>query len=571
MTRYSRSFNGVKAEFKNENIAINTFAADTPYRYRREEIQGNGLSGPYALSSRDIIANSEKVLIETRDRLRSNVIVETRSLTRYIDYDIDYAAGTLRFSEPVLSRSSGLDPQFIVVDYEVDGVAQRVTNAGGRVRWTNDKKTLAIAATGIHDESDTASANVGGVDIRYTPNAKTEVRAEFAASDTKAKPGSGNVTTGTSTAWLLEAEHHTDKLDVLAYAREQQAGYGVGQLNGAEGGTRKFGVDGRMRLTERASLTGSAWHEDSLNSSAQRQAGRLLAEYRGKSLNSRAGLTFANDRLDDGSSVTSTIAQLGASKRMLNNKLELDAQTEFALDQGGGSIDFPARHRMSARYAIKDDVALVGSYELADGKDFDARTARIGFDVAPWSGARFLATANQQTNDEYGPRTFAAYGLSQSLPVSPKLTLDFTLDGNKTLSGIDPARVLNTDQPVASGGFLGSDGSLTEDFTAVTAGASWRSKDWAFASRAEYRTADKSDRYGGTLSALRQIGEGRALGGSVSWFKATQTGGAQTQTAEAALSFAFRPDDSRIAILNKLEFHADSIKNAVAGVAGRVE
>src|SRR3546814_5419634 len=46
--------------------------------------------------------------------------------------DIDYLAGSIRFREPVLSRSSNLDPQFIVAEYEVDGVGQRVLNAGGR-------------------------------------------------------------------------------------------------------------------------------------------------------------------------------------------------------------------------------------------------------------------------------------------------------------------------------------------------------------------------------------------------------------------------------------------------------
>jgi hypothetical protein len=151
LARYNRSFNGVKAEFQNSQISVNAFAADTPYNHRRQEIQGNGLSGPYALGARNILANSERVVLEVRDRLRSEKIVDSRTLTRHIDYDIDYAAGTLRFREPILSRDSALNPQFIVADYEVDGVAQRVTNAGGRARWTNKGKTLSIGATALHD------------------------------------------------------------------------------------------------------------------------------------------------------------------------------------------------------------------------------------------------------------------------------------------------------------------------------------------------------------------------------------------------------------------------------------
>ena len=569
LTRYSRAFNGVKAEFRNDSVSATAFAADTPYRHRREEIQGNGLSGPYALAARDILPNSERVTIEVRDRLRSDRIIETRTLVRHIDYDIDYIAGALRFKEPVLSRASGFDPQFIVVDYEVDGVAQRVTNAGGRATWTNATKSLTIGATAIHNEDESANTNVGGLDIKFRPTANTELRAEFAMSDANAKAGTTGVNEGSSTAWLVEAEHHSSKIDLLAYARQQDAGYGVGQTNSSETGTRKFGFDGRVRVTDALSVTGSAWQEDYLGSAAQRQAGRVLAEYRTKGLDLRAGLTVANDTLDDGRSANSTIAQLGATKRLLNNKLELDAQTELPLGTSE-SIDFPARHKLSARYLVSQDLSVIGSYEIAKGDSINARTARIGFDLKPWRGGRLIASANQQNFDEYGPRTFAAYGLAQSVPVNDKVTLDFTLDGNKTLGGVDPNRVLNPAHPVASGGFLGTDRTLSEDFNAVTAGASYRGKDWSITGRGEYRDGDTTNRYGVQFAGLRQIGEGRAFGGAFSWFRAKQAGGPKTETATLALSWAHRPDDSRFSFLEKLELRSDKVTGAVLGQSGPI-
>jgi uncharacterized repeat protein (TIGR01451 family) len=569
LTRYQRAFNGVKAEFRNEKISATAFAADTPYRHRREEIQGNGLSGPYALSARDILANSERITIEVRDRLRSAKIIETRTLTRHIDYDIDYVAGTLRFREPILSRASGLDPQFIIADYEVDGVAQRVNNAGGRATWTNSAKTLTVGTTAIHNEDELTRTNAGGVDVRFTPSPNTEVRAEFAASDASAKQGATNVSEGSSTAWLVEAEHHSSKVDLLGYAREQQAGYGVGQTNTSENGTRKFGVDGRVRLTPALSLTGSAWQENYLKTDAQRQAARILAEYRTKGLDARAGLTLANDTLDDGRKARSTIAQFGATKRLFDNRLELDAQTEFGLNSSE-SIDFPARHKLSARFAVTDDISLIGSYELANGDTIKARTARVGFDLKPWTGGRFVASANQQSVDEYGPRSYAAYGFAQSLPLGKKVTVDFTLDGNKALGGVDPARVLNPAQPVASGGFLGTDGAITEDFTAVTTGATYRGERWSVAGRAEYRAGQTTDRYGFTAAALRQIGEGKAFGGSLSWFRAKQNGGPSTESAAIAVSWANRPDNSRFSFLEKLELRSDKVSGAVLGRPGPI-
>ncbi|MBA3896826.1 MAG: hypothetical protein H0X36_06765, partial [Sphingomonadaceae bacterium] len=565
LTRYVRAFNGLKAQYRSEHVGVTAFAADTPYRHRREEIQGNGLSGPYGLTARDILPNSERVVIETRDRLRSDLIVDSKALVRNIDYDIDYVAGTLRFREPILSRSSLLDPQFIVVDYEVDGIAQRVNNAGGRATWTNTAKTLTVGASAIHDETDVARTNLGGVDVRYTPSPTTEIRAEFAASDARARGASGTPAAGTAIAWLVEAEHHGPKYDLFAYAREQEPGFGVDQLNAAETGTRKFGFDGRWRLTPQLSLVGSAWNEDYLNSDARRQAGQAFVQYRAKALDLRAGVTVANDRLTDGRTAESTIAQLGATRRLFDNRLELDAQTEFALSDRNESIDFPARHRATARFAVTPDVALIGSYEIAQGHAVDARTARIGFDLKPWAGARLVASANRQDINEFGPRSFAAYGLSQSLPIGKRWSVDFTLDGNKTLGGIDPTRVLNVNQPVASGGFIGTDGALTEDFTAVTGGATYRGDRWSWTGRAEARSGSLTDRYGVTTSMLRSLGEGRALGATASYFHTSASSGVKTESANFALSWANRPDASRFSWLEKFELRSDKVSGAVAG------
>jgi uncharacterized repeat protein (TIGR01451 family) len=570
LARYQRSFNGIKAEYRNDEVNAQIFAADTPYRYRREEIQGTGLTGPYGLAARDILPNSERITLETRDRLRSDRIIERRALVRHIDYDIDYLAGTLRFREPILSRSSGLDPQFIVAEYEVDGIGQRVNNAGGRVKWQSPDQKLQIAATAIHDETDSDKTNLVGTDVRYRPTTNTELRAEFAATDGQARTGSATADAGGASALLLEAEHHGSAVDLLAYYRRQSAHFGLGQNNRSEIGTEKFGIDARYRVTDKLSVSALGYQEDYLATGARRRAGTAEIEYRNSETSVRAGITHADGRLADGSTNRSTLVKLGGSQKFFDGKLELDAQSEFALGGEDESLDFPARHKIGARYAIRPDIQLIGSYEIAKGENIDARTARIGFDIAPWAGGRIVASANQQEITEYGPRTFAAYGLAQSFKLSDKWSVDFSLDGNKTLGGFDRADVINPLQPVASGGFLGSDGTLTEDFVAVTGGASYHGEQWSWTGRAEWRHGDTTERYGLTTAILRQIGEGRAVGGALSWFRAKQEGGATTQTAQAEVSWAHRPADSQWSFLNKTEFRQDSVKNAVAGLPGPV-
>ena len=569
LARHQRALNGGKAEYRGRNVAATAFAADTPYRFRRDEIQGNGLTGPYQLGARDILPNSERIVIETRDRLQSERIVGSVSLTRHIDYDIDYFAGTIRFREPVLSRSSDLDPQFIVAEYEVTGVGQRVLNAGGRVRYQSDDEKLRVGATFIRDEDDRGRTNLGGADMRYRPDVDTEIRAEIAVSD--ARSDGAGAASGSATAWLVEAEHHGRRADLLAYARERQSGFGAGQLNRGEDGTRKVGFDARLRATQRLSATASAWQEDYLDGGARRRAARALIEYDTGRTAARAGITHADDRLTDGNRNRSSIVQLGATQRLFANRLEIDGQTEFALGGEESSVDFPTRHRIGARFAVTRDVNLVGSYEVADGDTVSARTARLGFDLAPWAGARLLATANQQAISEYGPRSFAAYGLSQSLRFGEHWSADLSVDGNRTVGGIRARDVLNVDQPVASGGFLGSNGAITEDFMALSAGATYRADRWTLTGRAEYRDGEIADRYGLTLGGLRQLGEGRALGALFTYTRASGAGTTPTtEVMQLEVSWAHRPADSRLSWLNKTEFRSDKVRDAVAGAPGPV-
>jgi len=570
LSRYVRAFNGLKSEYRNEQFSAVVFAADTPYSHRRQEIQGNGLSGPFQLAVRDIVPNSETITIEVRDRLHSEQIVSTQSLVRYIDYSLDYVTGQLRFNRPILSRDSNFNPQFIIADYEVDGIAQSVIDAGGRATLQNKSKTLKVGVTVIHDETDTSKVNLGGVDVRYRPNASNELRGEFAATSATANIGTTGVSSGLATAWLVEAEHHGPHYDMLAYVRDQQKNFGIGQTNIGDAGTLKYGFDGRVRLTSALSLSGNAYEEKYLTTTAVRDAAEAKLEYRGKYFTTNLDLKYVHDTLADGTTAVSEIVQFGASKRFFSNRLELDAQTEFSPTGQTNSVDFPARHLLTARLNFSKAVTLVGSYEIAEGKAVAARTARIGFDLKPWTGAKFTTSVNEQTAADYGPRMFAAYGLAQSLPIGKKLTVDFTLDGNKTLSGINPANVLNAAQPVASGGSLSGTGTLTEDFTAVTGGATFRATDWSITGRAEYRKGAITTRYGLTTSALRQISDGKAFGATLSYGHATQAGGATTDSTSFAMSWANRPTHSHFAWLNKTEAREDYVFNAIAGQSGPI-
>ena len=556
--RYSRTLNGAKVAYQGRTVSFTGFAANTEERYARDEIQGNGLTGPYRLSGRDIVPNSDKLRIEVRDRVRPEQVLSSTALTRHIDYDIDTSAGTIRFREPVLSRDGQLNPILIVAEYETFGSGAKLI-AGGRAAASLAGGRIELGASAIRDEGvGNGKGTILAADIKVQAARGTQLRAEVATG------GRHGLKEGQ--AWLAEAEHHGTALDLLVYARQQDRGFGLGQQNLVESGTRRLGTDGSWRLSDKITLTGTLWHENQLDGPGSRTAGDARIEYRRKAGTVFVGGQFALDRGIDGKDRTSKLITLGGSQALFGGKLELTAQTQFAPGGEKSSVDFPVRHQLGAAWRVKDGIRLLAGYEIAKGSDFTARTARVGFDVAPWTGAKLTSTLNQQAIGENGQRTFAQYGLAQSLPLGKNWTIDTTLDAASTLKGKVPAGgAISAFRPLTSGsGYLGRD--ETGDFTAVTLGATYRADRWSWTGRAEFRDGDKDNRWNLNTSVLRSLGEGKTLAAGLQVSRLRQADGATATSLNADLALAWRPLDSRWSVLERLELRRE---RADAGITNR--
>lgn len=563
--RYQRTATGVRAAAQLGEVRAEAFGARIGSTFRRDEFQGNGLSGPYTLGSRDILFNSERVTIEVRDRFRSEVIVASRSLSRFIDYNVDILSGTITFSEPILSRDAGLNPQIVIIEYETGHAGGGATNAGVRAEWTRNDGAVRIGATAITDANSASGAaartNVAVADTRLRLGDTSELRAEIGVSEADGS---------TANAWLAELQHQTGALDVVAYARSIQTGYGIGQQSTAEAGRRKIGVDTRYRITENISAIATLLQDDSLADRARRRGGEVELAWRSPTTDARLGLAHFDDRLANGGSAASTLLQTSATQRLFGNSLEVSADSSFAFGSAG-ALDLPARHRLGLRYALARDVRLTGTYEIADGSAIKARTLRGGIELAPWQSGRISGTLGQISNGAAQGASLAGFGLAQTVTISPSLTLGATIDGNRLLGdALSPESVINPAQPIANGGPLSVDRTLFEDFTAVTLTGAWRSGPWSANGRAEYRDGQFADRMGATFAVIRQIGEGRAVGSNLVWTRSTTAGGSLSEIIDAGITIAHRPDGSDFALLGRIEYRSDAVSGAVAGELGPV-
>jgi uncharacterized repeat protein (TIGR01451 family) len=559
LSRYQRTLTGLKVEYHGPLVEFNGFAAETGQNYARDELQGDGTSGLYRLRRTGIVINSERIRIETRDRYHSEQVLETRELTRHIDYDIDYDNGTLFFREPVASRDYDFNPNWIVAEYETTGTGEQSLNGGGRVAVHAMDGRLEAGATYVRDDNGDSRTDLAGLDAKFRLTPKDELRAEAAATRGDA---TGEGEDGTGTAWLLEWEHRGERSNLLAYARRMAPGFGLGQQNQFEAAMFKAGVQGQYQLDRKFSLQGEAYRQENLDSGAVRDVAHAEAVYRGESdWTAKAGLQWARDTSIDGAVAESQQATAGVTKGFLDGKLELGVQAEVGMGGKNDSVDFPTRVQLSAAYRLTEAFRVLAAQEFTDGADRDTSTTRFGFEATPWKDAKLTSTLNRSQISEYGPRTFAQFGLDQKVRINERWSVDGSIDSSQAFhQGGDAPLVVDPSQPIQAGG-IRDGGALTENFVAVSGGVTYRSPLWLWNARTEARQSDSSERYGFTTGFLRQVTNGVAFSASAQAFSQSNAGGGTGILASAQASLAYRPLGREWSMLDKLEFRLDEVKS----------
>ncbi|MEM7082372.1 MAG: OmpA family protein [Pseudomonadota bacterium] len=540
LSRYNRSLTGVKSEYVGERFGYNVFAAETNQAFVKDEIAGDGTSGLYQLSRRPIIINSEKVTLEVRDRFRTEVIVESRSLARHLDYNIDYLQGTLFFKQPVLSRDAQFNPVFIVVDYESRDDGDDELIAGGRASY-RPVANVELGATAIREGMAGGTGELMGADLTVIVRPGTELRAEYATSDS-----TQNGVASEGDAYSLELRHQGEKLDGVVYTREQQSGFGLGQQRGTESGTRKTGFAGRLRMSRTLTLNTDVYTQKNLGNGATRDVVQGEVRYQSGRATVGVGLRSAADEDETGVSRKSEQAFVNGSYQLLDNRLTLRGSTDFSLGDNA-SGDFPRRTLLGMDYRLNDRVTVFGEYEVAEGDNIEAQTSRGGIKVTPWERANVNASVNRAIS-EYGPRVFANVGLVQGFQLNDKVTLDAGFDHGNTLATPE-FNDFNIDTPPTSG-------AIGEDFTSVFVGGVYRSEDWSATSRLELRRSDLEDRETLQVGFYREEKEGVGFSLNAQVFN-SESGDVNNLNADVRLGLAYRPADSEWAIFDRLDLGYD--------------
>ncbi|WP_426687820.1 hypothetical protein [Rhodanobacter ginsengiterrae] len=596
LSRYDRRFNGVQSAYEGKHVGYTAFAARNAQSYVRDEIQGNGTSGLYHLARTQILLNSERIRLETRDRYHNERVINTQQLSSYLDYTLDYYSGALFFKQPVPSFDENMNPVYIVAEYEVMRPGDQSITAGGRVAVKTAGDRLELGVTMVNEGADTGSNRLGGADLRVKLAANTELKAEVAHTSSAAGtsslltgysnvPGAAtsNTNQGSGTAYLVTVQNHGKRLESELYARQLGVGFGLGQQSLGQGGTRKVGGNARYLLNKNWALQMEAYREQSLQLASTRTVADAGVRYQANNRSLTMGLRHVSDDYPlavatvagaGNGGITSGIlgnglgslasgsadqVYLGGSTGIFNNKVTLHGITSQNIN--GNDPAYPASTLLGVDYKVTDAATLFVNQQFNDGVQQQySRMTELGVRATPWQRAQLTNSVGQQMT-EYGPRTFATSGLTQGWQVSKSLTLSAGLNQVKSLHRPDAATTGTTTvdgQGVPVAGSLNAAtpsiaASATQDFTSMFVGSTWRQKDWSWTSRVESLRSTSEKRLGVMGGFYRDLSAGNAFSSSLQAFDSRFNPGGKSSNVTVRFSFAHRPDDGRWSLLEQLD------------------
>lgn len=230
LNQYMRTLTGFSSEVNEKKVGVNTFVAKTSSEKIVEEFQGEGLSGPYTLSNRDIVEGSEEIKLVTYDK-KSGVVIQETSLSRGQDYSIDYNLGRIYFAEPIMGYDLDFNPVFIKVNYEVeDENGEKHWVYGANVEYEIKDKVI-LGGSYVKDENPMQEYEMRGVYALYDDKTNLLILETSETISEENGIGKGNSIYYKYEKERLELKAKYEKSDEAYYNPDSKISEGINRLD----------------------------------------------------------------------------------------------------------------------------------------------------------------------------------------------------------------------------------------------------------------------------------------------------------------------------------------------------
>ncbi|HEX4775401.1 MAG TPA: hypothetical protein VFW74_01385, partial [Acidimicrobiia bacterium] len=434
---YTRGINGARAHGEGGKVALDAWASHDRDRQVIDEIPGEGVSGPYPLSRKDGVLNSEKVEVVTRDRNNPTVILERKTLVRFADYTIEPFTGRLLFRAPVASVDERLNPVSIRVTYEVEGGGDRFWTAGGSAHLKPVDRVELMGNYVKEDDPIQAHEQFGaGTTVRLLD--RTYVTGEWAHSDS-----AGTIA---SEAYRGEIRHASTNLDLRAFGLRTDPLFN-NPSSGYVAGREEWGGDARYALGRKTIVSAEAVRTRDVVTEGRRKGASLAIDHRlSKAWSLGVGYRWARESAipAGGGPVVPTPNDVDAARARLALQLGMrtSAFAEYEKSVGVGDAkrlalgaDVRATDHVRA-YARHEFInSLAGPYALND--QVEQNTTVFGFAADGYED--LTAFSEYRIRDAFaGREAEAAVGLRDRFRISPAVRVLLSMErvAQQTGSGV---------------------------------------------------------------------------------------------------------------------------------------
>ncbi|MEC5384917.1 SdrD B-like domain-containing protein [Uliginosibacterium sp. H3] len=486
LAAYNRSLNGLRQHYENGRLAVDGFLSRQTSRQQVLEVRANGTSGPFPIAAGNLVVNSERIEIITRDRSQQSQVLSTVPLVRFSDYTLEALSGSLLLRQPVPSVDADLNDNYIRITYEVD--------EGGSQFW------------------------VGGVDTRVmiVDNEHLKLQAGVVAVEDR-DPKDPNRLSGVNIS-----ARSGDVILVGEVARTDRDSIGAGNAQRIEVKKESGDLQGRLYVGR----SDQAFN----NPSSTLTQGR--AEFGGKlaySLDERTRLVGAAISTRDDSRGTHRKELLAGVERNFDNKLKLEvALHEYEESSGTRQVQTQettsVRVKLTAPVPGVPEASVFGEVEQAVG-DSERRMLAVGGDYRLASRLRlygryeFVSSLASYTDIDTQRRNTAVVGIDSEYMKDGRAFSEYRARDAITGREAEAAMGLRNQWKVAEGvavntsferinSIEGRDNAQRVAATALTGGAEYtRNPNWKVTGRVEWRTSTSSESFLNTLGFARKLNE----------------------------------------------------------------
>lgn len=230
LNQYSRTLTGFSSEIKEKKMELNTFVAKTSSEKVVEELQGEGISGPYSLSNRDILEGSEEIKLVVYNKSNGSIISET-PLSRGQDYSIDYSLGRIYFAEPIMGYDLNFNPIFIKVNYELEDEEGKKHWAYGTNIEYEIKDNIILGGSYVKDENPMQEYEMRGVYALYDDKTNLLILETSETISEENGVGKGNSIYYKYEKERLELKTKYEKSDEAYYNPDSKISEGINRLD----------------------------------------------------------------------------------------------------------------------------------------------------------------------------------------------------------------------------------------------------------------------------------------------------------------------------------------------------